>query len=317
METNYDNLERMGIIRYKTQKEIAITQRLERKIAKLSTLEEKEKFLLQVKKSEICYIAASFLIDVLRQTKNKGVIKRCIDNIDVLRLLEIAENCDKDMVSKLAMSHSSLVIGTIMRRDDFDGDVMLEVVRNSDLDKLKGIIDAMICKESISEDTLWQIANGETTNYYMLSRILASDKVSRRIIKKLEENEDEDIQKMALARDPDIGTERLDVIVNKEIRKCKRQSFASWDRESRTTRMQKTFLILTDILEAAMNNPVLSGKSIDKIARLSTEPITLNFMIPHKNISLKTLEMFAKNGTPRISKAATDKIRELKEKDER
>lgn len=267
------------------------------------SLEEKEKYLLEKKKFP-CKMSDDEIWGIADNTRNKEVFGICIKFMNLYYLKNIVNNpeTDRKTILKLTMYPDNLLTNDILKREDIDSGILYQMVKNFENIDYYSFRDRIINHEKMDEDTLYKLCKCE--NNQILSQILLSQKVSDRIIKKLQESKDKEIKTMALVEDKQTSEEFINQVIDKELKK----SIKINDDYPTQNKNYKTIL-LTDTLMAALKNPNLSSQSLEKYKNC-TKGIVIKYIIKHPNISNEMLEFYKENGVEEVQQAAIKKIEE-------
>ncbi|MGN1298931.1 MAG: hypothetical protein ACI4UE_02990 [Candidatus Scatovivens sp.] len=267
------------------------------------SLEEKEKYLLEKKKFP-CKMTDDEIWDIVINTRNKEVFGICIKFINLYYLKNIVNNqeTDRKTILKLTMYPDNFLTSDILKREDIDSGILYQMIKNFEDIDYYSFRDRIINHEKMDEETLYKLC--ECENNQILSQILLSEKVSDRIIKKLEESTDKEIKNMALVIDPQTDQYFINGIIDKELKKAIKveDDYPIQDKRHKT-------ILLTDTLFAALKNPKLNSEALLKY-KFCTSNIVINYVIKHPNITNKMLEFYKQNGTEKVKEAAIKKIEE-------
>ena len=267
------------------------------------SLEEKEKYLLEKKKFP-CQMTDDEIWNILDNTRNKEVFGICVRFMNVYYLKNIvnAPETDRKTILKLTMYPNNFLTSDILKREDIDSGILYQMIKNFEDIDYYSFRDTIINHEKMDEETLFKLC--ECENNQILSQILLSSKVSDRIMQKLKNSEDKEIKTMALVEYKQTSQDFINTVVDKEFKKTIKieDDYAIKDKKHKT-------ILLTDILEAALKNPNLSSKSLEKY-KYCTKPIVIKYIIEHPNISSEMLDFYKKNGVGEVQQAAIVKIEE-------
>ena len=267
------------------------------------SLEEKEKYLLEKNKFP-CKMTDDEIWDIANNTRNKEVFGICLKFMNLYYLKNIVKNpeTDRKTILKLTMYPNNLLTNDILKREDIDSGILYQMIKNFEDIDYYSFRDRIINHEKMNEDTLYKLS--ESKNNQILSEILLSDKVSDRIIKKLENSTDKEIKTMALVRDEQTSQEFIDKILDKELKKV-----IKVEDDYPTENKRKKTILLTDILESALKNPNLTSQTLEKY-KYCTKGIVIKYVIKHPNISNEMLEFYKENGVEEVQQAAINKLEE-------
>ncbi len=262
-----------------------------------------EKSILETEDEEFDNIFSSdeYLYKVMELTKNKSVFLKCMKYIMIPFLEEKVKDptTSQEMIFKLTLHPHSIIKRAILKREDVTIELLKQILENEKDISISPTRSRIINHEKMDENTLYELS--DSNNNQILSLILLSDKVSRRIIKKLQNSKEPEIATMAKVRDPETDSAYIEKTINKEIRKTDR---VEGNHINRCVYNTKTSLQLTDILEAALKNPNLQGELLELFKNFSRE-IVLTLVIPHTNVTKTLLDYYYKNGDEEIQKAVS------------
>lgn len=248
------------------------------------------------------------LYRIMELTKNKSVFLKCMEKVFILYLVEKVKNPETpiDMILKLTAHENGMVQLPILNRKDVNPTVlklMIENFKEKNIDSNRHLI---INHKKMDEQTLYDLT--ECDNNQILSLIILSEKVSPRILEKLQQSKDEEIRIMAKVRDPKTDSEYIEKVIKKQIPKALK---VKCDYINECIPEHET-LLMNDILEAAIKNPKLPAELIE-LYKSFGKTAALSLIIPHPNISEKRLDTYYKLGDDEVKKAvekARDKRRE-------
>lgn len=245
------------------------------------------------------------LYNIMELTKNRTVFLKCMHDISIKYLIEKIRNqkTPQEMIFKLTLHPHSMVQHEILKREDVTPAMLKQMIDNSKNERIVPGRYPIINHKKMDEETLYQLSEYDNKN--ILSLVLLSDKVSERIIKKLQSNEDEEISTMAKVRDPATNPEYIEKIIKRELKKTDR---VAGDYISSSYVNIKPYLI-NDVLEAAINNPKLPSKLVELYKKF-TKPTLISFVIPHPNISEELLDFYYKKGDEEIKAAVSKRNKE-------
>lgn len=273
-----------------------------KKFSELSN-EEKEKFLLN-KKEFPDEISDSEIWEFCNITRNKEVFKICIESLSLFFVKKIINdpNANRNDILKLTMYPDNFLTSDILKREDIDSGILYQMIKNFEDIEIYPLREMIINHEKMDEEALYKLC--ECENNQILSQILLSNKVSDRIIKKLQSSKDVEIKTMALVIDKETNQDFINQVIDKEFKKAIKvnDDFPTQNKNHKT-------ILLTDILMAALKNPKLSSEALEKY-RYCVKNIVINNVIKHPNISNEMLEFYKENGVEEVQQAAIEKIEE-------
>lgn len=275
----------------------------------LLTISEKERFLESLDYDEVKYILDDDLIEVVKQSSNRRVCEICMENINplILRTLIRETKLSRETMLKFTLTSNSLVLSELMNNKDVDNVILMQMLRNNKTTFPAGLTDAIINHKNIDEETLYRIAK-EIPNDFLLCRILASEKANDRIINYLHKHPNDEIRRMAAARDKKTSATELENILLEEFKKCPRDKDTGIIRE--TFKNQTLHIVPTDTLEAVLINPTLEITCLKDKPGLFGRSISLR-IIQHPKISKEMLEYYISNGVEEICKAAKKRLEQI------
>ena len=269
-------------------------------------LNEIENDILSIQDELYEYYSDEVLYKVMELTKSKKVFLKCMENVYIPYLVEKVKdpNTSTEMILKLTAHPKGMIQLPILERQDINTNILKLLIENFKDERIMPNRHVIINHRKMDEQTLYELT--ECNNNEILSLIILSDKVSPRILEKLQQNKDEKISTMAKVRDPKTDQEYIKKVIKKEIPKTIKE---------KGDYINKYFpehesLLINDVLEAAIKNPKLSSELIDLyIGFCKTAVLTL--IIQHPNISQKKLDAYYRLGDDDV-KEVVIKLREKK-----
>lgn len=259
-----------------------------------------EQEILQVSSANFdsIYFNDEYLFKLMELTKNKQVFLKCIDLISVPFLAEKVKSPEisQEMIFKLTLHPSNYIKSNILKRDDVTPALLKQMIENFKDEKLNTLRPRIIRHKVMDEETLYDLCNYD--NNQILSQVLLAPKVSRRIIKKLQNSSDDEIRTMAEVRDPETDPKYIEKILKREFRKALRVEEIY---SNKPTTIEKE-IIISDILEAGIRNPSLPTELVELYKKV-VKPTKIALVIPHPNISQELLDFYYKNGDEDIKEA--------------
>lgn len=248
------------------------------------------------------YTDDEFLYETMEKTRNKEVFLKCMNHTCITFLIEKVKNpkTSLEMIFKLILHPSSIVKGEILKREDITPQLLKEIINISESEEIAGLRYAIINHKKMDEPTLYELT--DYNDNAILCLILLSNKVSRRIMKKLQNSTDEEVQTVAKVRDPETDMKYIEKVVRKEIKNADTTDYEYID-----ARMyyEKSYVI-NDILEGALKNPRLSSELVSLFKRF-TKTTALTLAIPHLNVSDDLLDYYYKKGDDDVKKAVLER----------
>ena len=209
----------------------------------------------------------------------------------------------RKMISKLCLHPHSMVQHAILKREDVTPSMLKRMLDISKDERITSMRYHIINHKKMDEETLYTLSGYD--NKQIVSLVLLTDKVSQRIIKKLQGSSDEEIRTMAQVRDPETDPVFIGRIIKKEFKKVERVTNDYIDRHYT---IMKNYTI-NDILEAAIRNPELPTEQVE-LYKKCTKPVIISFVIPHPNISKALLDYYDKNGDEEVKEAIANRNKE-------
>lgn len=272
---------------------------------KISTenLKEIEENILSIKDKLYKIYSDDELYKVMELTKNKKVFLKCMNDILIPYLVKKVEDSETpiEMVLKLTSHPHSIIQRSILRRKDTTAKTLRLLIDNFKEEKIIPNRHEIINHKQMDEKTLYELT--DINNNQILSLVILSNKVSHRILKKLQKSNDEEIRTMAKVRDPETDPKYIKRVIKSEISKASKVQGDSINKYL----VDDEALLINDILEAAIKNPKLPSELIDLYKGFS-KTTALTLIIPHPNISEKRLDIYYKKGDEDI-KLAVEKAR--------
>lgn len=246
------------------------------------------------------YTDVEYLLKVMELTKNKQVFLKCMEFVPVPYIVEKLKEKEtsQEMLFKLSLHPHSAVQLAILDREDVTPELLKQMIENFKDEKILPTRYNILNHKAMNEETLYELSNYD--NNQILSQILLTDKVSRRILKKLQTSNDEEIKTMAKVRDPETDPNYIGKIIRKEFKKTIKSKGDYINNYDITT---VTFL-LNDTLEAGIRNPALLTELVE-LYKKSKKPAIISLVIPHPNISKKLLDFYFENGDEEIKEAVS------------
>ena len=257
-----------------------------------------EKNVLSIQDELYKYYTDEEMYRVMELTKNKKVFLKCMENVYIPYLVEKVKNPEtsQEMILKLTAHPKGMIQLSILAREDTNTQILKLLLENFKEEKNKPNRHVIINHKKMDEQTLYELT--ECDNNEILSLIILSDKVSSRILEKLQQSKDEEIKIMAKVRDPKTNPEYIKKVIKKEIPKTLR---VTGDYINKFLPEHESLLI-NDILEAAIRNPKLPSELVDMYKGFC-KTIALLYVIPHPNVSQKRLDTYYRLGDDDVKKA--------------
>jgi len=248
------------------------------------------------------YMDDEFLYETMEKTRNKEVFVKCMNHTCITFLIEKVKNpkTSLEMIFKLTLHPSSIIKGYILKREDVTPELLKEIIKNSDSEEIAGLRYAIINHKRMDEPTLYEMTDYDDNAISCL--ILLSNKVSRRIMKKLQNSTDEEVKTVAKVRDPETDMKYIEKVIKRERRGA---DTTECDDISGFNYLQKSYVI-NDILEGALRNPRLSSELVALFKRF-TKTTVLTLVIPHPNVSDDLLDYYYKKGDDDVKKAVLER----------
>lgn len=269
-------------------------------------LNEIENDILSIQDELYEYYSDEVLYKVMELTKSKKVFLKCMENVYIPYLVEKVKdpNTSTEMILKLTAHPKGMIQLPILERQDTSTNILKLLIENFKDERIMPNRHVIINHRKMDEQTLYELT--ECNNNEILSLIILSDKVSPRILEKLQQNKDEKISTMAKVRDPKTDQEYIKKVIKKEIPKTIKE---------KGDYINKYFpehesLLINDVLEAAIKNPKLSSELID-LYKGFCKTAVLTLIIQHPNISQKKLDAYYRLGDDDV-KEVVIKLREKK-----
>lgn len=268
-------------------------------------LKEFEKIISTFKGNLGDYYLDDELYSIMELTKKKRVFLKCMKDISIPYLEGKIKDprTNQTMIFKLTQHPHSMIQSAILNREDVTIPMLKQILGNYESEEIEPMRYPIINHKKMTEETLYELSDSE--NNQILSLILLTNKVSDRIIKKLQNSNDEEIRTMAKVRDPETDPEYIETIIKREIKKADKIENDYISREYHHT---KPFLI-NDILEAAIRNPKLPTELVELYKKFS-KPALITLVIPHPNISKELLDFYYEKGDKEIKEAVSERRRE-------
>lgn len=244
------------------------------------------------------YSNDDYLFQIMELTKNRQAFLKCMNFISIPFLLEKlkSKEISKEMVFKLSLHPYPIVQLAILKRDDVTPELLKQMIENFKDEEILPTRYSIINHKSMNEDTLYELCDYD--NNQILSQVLLTDKVSDRILKKLQKSTDDEIRTMAKVRDPETDPEYIGKVLRREFKKA----IKSKGEYINMHNMNSVSIELTDILEAGIRNPSLPTDLVE-LYKKSNRSAIISFVIPHPNISKNLLNYYSKNGDKGINEA--------------
>lgn len=248
------------------------------------------------------YMDDEFLYGVMEKTRNKEVFLKCMNHISFIFLVEKVKNpkTSLEMIFKLTLHPSSIIKGYILKREDVTPELLKEIIKNSDSEEIAGLRYAIINHKKMDEPTLYEMTDYDDNAISCL--ILLSNKVSRRIMKKLQNSTDEEVRTVAKVRDSETDAKYIGKVIRREIRKTDR---IKRDDIYSPEQLRESYVI-NDILEGALRNPTLPSELVSLFKRF-TKTTVLTLVIPHPNVSDDLLDYYYKKGDDDVKTAVLER----------
>lgn len=244
------------------------------------------------------YSNDNYLFQIMELTKNRQVFLKCMNFISIPFLLEKlkSKEISKEMVFKLSLHPYPIVQLAILKRDDVTPELLKQMIENFKDEEILSTRYSIINHKSMNEDTLYELCDYD--NNQILSQVLLTDKVSNRILKKLQKSTDDEIRTMAKVRDPETDPEYIGKVLRREFRKAIKNK----GEYINTHNINSVSIVLNDILEASIRNPSLPTDLVE-LYKKSNRSAIISFVIPHTNISKNLLNYYSKKGDKGINEA--------------
>ena len=270
-------------------------------------LQEIEQNILNIEDELYEYYTDEELYRIMELTKNKAVFLKCMENVYIPYLIEKVKNPEtsKEMILKLTAHPKGMIQLPILAREDTTTQTLKLLLENFKQEKNKPNRHVIINHKKMDEQTLYELADCD--NNEILSLIILSDKVSSRILEKLQKSKDEEISTMAKVRDPKTDSEYIKKVIKREIPKT---SKVTGDYINKFLPEHESLLI-NDVLEAAIRNPKLPSELVDMYKGFC-KTIAMLYVIPHPNVSDKRLDTYYRLGDDDV-KDAVEKARDKKD----
>lgn len=244
------------------------------------------------------YSNDNYLFQIMELTKNRQGFLKCMNFISIPFLLEKlkSKEISKEMVFKLSLHPYPIVQLAILKRDDVTPELLKQMIENFKDEEILSTRYSIINHKSMNEDTLYELCDYD--NNQILSQVLLTDKVSNRILKKLQKSTDDEIRTMAKVRDPETDPEYIGKVLRREFRKAIKNK----GEYINTHNINSVSIVLNDILEAGIRNPSLPTDLVE-LYKKSNRSAIISFVIPHTNISKNLLNYYSKKGDKGINEA--------------
>lgn len=260
------------------------------------------------KEFDTIYDDDDYLYKLMEVTKNKRVFIKCMQFISIPFLEKKVKDADtsKEMIFKLSLHPNHFIQYAILSRNDITPDLLRQMLENYKHKKTLSIRNSIINHKAMNEQTLYDLCDYDNDD--LLAFIILSNNVSNRILKKLQNNENEEIKTMALVRDPQTDFKYIKRILKREF---KNLIMVEERYLGKVPREIKAFP-MTDILEAGIKNPSLPTELVE-LYKYSTKPALISMIIPHPNISDELLDYYYKIGDEDIKEAVSKRRGEKQE----
>ena len=251
------------------------------------------------------------IMEYINISENENYLSICLNSADPYIFFKMAgdKTTPKKTLLRLCESKYGIITAEILRRKDVDKDILKKIVESKKDIEVSGSRVAAINHKKMDEETLFELA--EIENNESQIAIALSDKVSSRILKKLKQSSDDEVVRVAMARDEDTSLVSLLSIISQEFDNIKK----GMNGRALIGRRDAKLPIITDTLEAALKNPILPVEILEKFKRFP-EPVVTKLLIPHRHISEELLNYYIKNGNPYVKKIAKLRLDEIKKQED-